>query len=90
MEEEDKGSEVVEAAAKSFSKIESTLNILLKDCQHPQEVLSGAVHALLHCVVNSAPNPLFGVQMIVSCLDEVMYYEISKAAQKEKENEVIH
>jgi len=90
MKGKNRSEKVVEAAAKSFDKIESTLDILLKDCQYPQEVLSGAIHALLHCVVRHAPSPLLGVQMIISCLDEVIFYEITKDAQEKKENEVIH
>ena len=90
MDEDDKIEEeeiardaVVEASTKSFNKIEKTVKRLLKDCEYPQEVLSGALHAILHCVVSEAPTRFFGIQMIISCLDEVIFHEIAMDKQEE-------
>jgi hypothetical protein len=82
-EEEAERDAIVESATKSFNKVEQILEEQLKDCEYPQEVLSGALHAVFHCAISEAPNKFLGVQMIVSCLDEVMFHESAMDRQEE-------
>ena len=83
IEEEAERDAIVESATKSFNKVEQILEEQLKDCEYPQEVLSGALHAVFHCAISEAPNKFLGVQMIVSCLDEVMFHESAMDRQEE-------
>ena len=83
IEEEAERDAIVESATKSFNKVEQILEEQLKNCEYPQEVLSGALHAVFHCAISEAPNKFLGVQMIVSCLDEVMFHESAMDRQEE-------
>ena len=83
IEEEAERDAILESATKSFNKVEQILEEQLKDCEYPQEVLSGALHAVFHCAISEAPNKFLGVQMIVSCLDEVMFHESAMDRQEE-------
>jgi len=82
-EEEVERDAIVESATKSFNKVEQILEEQLKNCKYPQEVLSGALHAVFHCAISEAPTRFFGIQMIISCLDKVLFHEIAMDKQEE-------